>query len=175
MPTPEFVLHLRAKVGHDPLWLAGACAVVLRQNGHGPEVLLVRRSDDGRWTPVGGIVDPGEHPADTAEREVLEETGVRCVVEGLASVTVGPVATYPNGDLVQFLTHTFRCRALDGEPHPADDESDEVGWFALDALPALSPHFHGRIAAALAYDGTTQLPRDPESHVEGRPGRDPQG
>ncbi len=162
MPTPEFVLRLREKVGHDPLWLAGACAVVLRESDAGPEVLLVRRSDDGLWTPVGGIVDPGEHPADTAEREVLEETGVRCVVEGLAAVSVGPPGAYPNGDVVQFLTHTFRCRAVDGEAHPADDESDEVGWFALDALPEMSPHFLGRIAAATAYDGTTRLPRQPE-------------
>ena len=175
MPTPEFVLRLRAQVGHAPLWLAGACAVVLRETDGRPEVLLVRRSDDGRWTPVGGIVDPGEHPADTAEREVLEETGVRCVVEGLASVTVGPAGAYPNGDLVQFLTHTFRCRALDGEPHPADEESDAVGWFGLDALPGLAPHLHERIVAALAYDGTTKLPRAPESHAEGRTGRGPQG
>lgn len=163
MPTPEFVLRLREKVGHDPLWLAGACAVVLRETDTGQEVLLVRRSDDGRWTPVGGIVDPGEHPADTAEREVLEETGVRCVVEGLASVSVGPPGRYPNGDVVQFLTHTFRCRAVEGEPRPADDESDAVGWFGLEALPALAPHFHERIAAALAFDGTTRLPRDPET------------
>ncbi len=164
MPTPEFVLRLREKVGHDPLWLSGACAVVLRENDGAPEVLLVRRSDDGRWTPVGGIVDPGEHPADTAEREVLEETGVRCAVEGLASVTVGPASAYPNGDAVQYLTHTFRCRALGGEPHPADDESDAVGWFAVDALPEVAPHFRERIAAAVAFDGTTTLPRAPEAH-----------
>ncbi len=167
MPTPEFILRLREKVGHDPLWLAGACAVVLREAGAATEVLLVRRSDDGRWTPVGGIVDPGEHPADTAEREVLEEAGIRCVVEGLASVTVGPPGAYPNGDVVQFLTHTFRCRPVGGEAHPADEESDAVGWFALDALPAMSPHFHKRIAAAVAYDGTTRLVREPEDRGPG--------
>ncbi len=170
MPTPEFVLRLREKVGHDRLWLAGACAVVLREHDGDREVLLVRRSDDGRWTPIGGIVDPGEHPADTAEREVLEETGVHCVVEGLAAVSVGPPGAYPNGDVVQFLTHTFRCRALAGEAHAADEESVEVGWFALDALPELSPHFHERIAAATAYDGTTRLPREPETRSPGGDG-----
>jgi ADP-ribose pyrophosphatase YjhB (NUDIX family) len=170
MPTPEFILRLREKVGHDPLWLAGACAVVLRENVGTTEVLLVRRSDDGRWTPVGGIVEPGEHPADTAEREVLEESGVRCVVEGLASVTVGPPGAYPHGDVVQFLTHTFRGRRVGGEAHPADDESDEVGWFALDALPEMSPHLRERIAAATAYDGTTRLPREPERRGPGGEG-----
>ena len=39
-------------------------------------MLLVKRSDNGAWTPVTGIVDPGEEPAVAAAREALEETGV---------------------------------------------------------------------------------------------------
>ncbi|MGW2217585.1 NUDIX domain-containing protein, partial [Nonomuraea sp. NPDC001684] len=73
MPTPEFVLALREKIGTEPLWLSGVTAVVL----HEDQVLLVRRSDTGAWTPVTGIIDPGEQPADAALREVAEETGVR--------------------------------------------------------------------------------------------------
>lgn len=80
MPTPEFVQRLRRKIGTDLLWLAGATAVVF----DGQAVLLVKRADNGQWTPVTGIVDPGEHPAQTAAREVLEETGVDCVVEDLS-------------------------------------------------------------------------------------------
>ena len=56
MATPDFVLSLREKIGNDPLWLSGITAVVLR----GDEVLLVRRADNGAWTPVTGIIDPGE-------------------------------------------------------------------------------------------------------------------
>ena len=37
---------------------------------------MVKRSDNGEWTPVTGIVDPGEEPAVGAVREALEETGV---------------------------------------------------------------------------------------------------
>jgi 8-oxo-dGTP pyrophosphatase MutT (NUDIX family) len=58
MATPDFVLALREKIGHDELWLPGVTAVVLR----GSEVLLVRRADSGAWTPVTGIVDLGEEP-----------------------------------------------------------------------------------------------------------------
>lgn len=65
MATPDFVLSLREKIGTAPLWLAGVTAVVVR----GDETLLVRRADSGAWTPVTGIVDPGEHPADAAVRE----------------------------------------------------------------------------------------------------------
>ena len=160
MPTPEFVTRLREHVGRDPLWLCGVTAVVLREGRAGPEVLLVRRSDTGEWTAVGGIVDPGEHPAATAEREVLEETGVVCEVEGLAAVSVGPPTIYPNGDQVQFLTHTLRCRHLTGAARVGDDESVDVGWFPVDGLPEMRPFFVERIRHAVEFDGRTRLPRE---------------
>lgn len=59
MPTPEFVQYLRARIGTHPLWLSGATAVVFRDGEAGEEILLVRRADNGAWSPVCGIVDPG--------------------------------------------------------------------------------------------------------------------
>lgn len=139
MPTPDFVLGLRAKVGNDPLWLPGVCAVVLRPLAEPTEVLLVRRSDDGTWTPVKGIMDPGEEVPQAAARECLEETGVQIVVDRLVNVgVIGPV-TYDNGDVSTYLEHTVRASWLAGEPRVGDDESTAVGWFALDDLPAEIP------------------------------------
>lgn len=149
MPIPDFVVRLREKVGHDLLWLPGATAVVL----DGEHVLLVRRSDNGQWTPVTGIVDPGEHPSRTAAREVLEETGVSCTVEALASVNVTELVEYDNGDRAQYLDHTFRCRYVEGVAHAADDESSEVGWFHLDRLPVMAVGFVERIRTAVQHDG----------------------
>jgi 8-oxo-dGTP pyrophosphatase MutT (NUDIX family) len=40
----------------------------------GVEVLLVR-TRNGKWTLPGGRIDPGETPAEAAEREALEEAG----------------------------------------------------------------------------------------------------
>ena len=37
MPTPEFILKLREKIGHDPLWLVGVTACVLDARGWYPE------------------------------------------------------------------------------------------------------------------------------------------
>ena len=67
MPTPEFITSLRAKIGHEMLWLSGATAVIQRESDG--KILLVKRSDNGRWTPITGIVDPGENPALTVVRE----------------------------------------------------------------------------------------------------------
>jgi 8-oxo-dGTP pyrophosphatase MutT (NUDIX family) len=157
VPVPEFILRLRQKVGHELLWLPGATAVVL----DGDHVLLVRRSDNGAWTPVTGIVDPGEHPSRTATREVLEETGVSCAVEALVWVNVTAPTVHVNGDHAQYLDHTFRCRYLGGVAHAADDESSEVGWFHVDGLPAMAPVLEERIRTALGHTGPVRL--DPPS------------
>ncbi len=145
MATPDFVLVLREKIGHAPLWLSGVTAVVLR----GDDVLLVRRADTGAWTPVTGIIDPGEEPAVAAEREVLEEADVVARAEALVWVRVIPPVTYANGDRSQYLDIVFRCSYVSGDPFPADGENTEAAWFPLDGLPPMSDGMRARIAAAV--------------------------
>jgi 8-oxo-dGTP pyrophosphatase MutT (NUDIX family) len=127
------------------LWLSTATAVVLDADGR---VLLGRRSDNGRWAPPGGIIDPAEQPADAAVRETYEETGVVAVPERLAAVAVSAPVTYRNGDQVQYLDLVFRCRAAGGEARVNDSESLEVGWFPLDELPAMAEHTLGLLGQA---------------------------
>ncbi|MFT8636571.1 MAG: NUDIX domain-containing protein [Pseudoclavibacter sp.] len=132
MPTPDFVLRLRRRIGHDPLWLSGVTALIV-QDG---QVLLVRRADTGAWTPVTGIIEPGEQPSVTAIREAREETGVRIRVDRLVRVRTLPPVTYPNGDQCQYLDVCLACHPLGGqEPRIGDDENTDAGWFPLDALP----------------------------------------
>jgi 8-oxo-dGTP pyrophosphatase MutT (NUDIX family) len=146
MATPDFVLELRRHLGTRPLSFVGVTAVILR----GDEVLLGRRSDNGALTPITGIVDPGEEPADAASREALEEAGVRIRVDRLAWVHQIPRITYDNGDQADYLDVTFRCTWLEGEPYPADGEMTEVGWRRLDDLGDVSEEQRTRIAVALA-------------------------
>ncbi len=150
MPVPEFILRLRERVGHDLLWLPGASAVVLTDDDR---VLLVQRADNGRWAPVSGVVDPGEHPEDTVVREALEEAGVRCEVEALAWVNVTEPVHYPNGDVSQYLDLTYRCRWVSGEPYVADDESLDVRWYPLDALPPMVDRDLERVRRAVGLAG----------------------
>ncbi|WP_327068075.1 NUDIX domain-containing protein [Kitasatospora sp. NBC_01250] len=152
MAIPPFLAELRALVGTRPLWLTAVCTVVLDDQDR---VLLGRRSDTGAWALVGGIVDPGEQPADAAVRECYEETGVHAVPELLTSVTVSPLITYPNGDQTQYLEVTFRCRAVGGEARVNDEESLEVAWFAQDALPELDASNQERLKLALECTGRT--------------------
>jgi len=153
MAIPDFVLALRAKIGNDPLWLSGVTAVVLRDN----EVLLVRRADNGAWTPVTGIIDPGEQPAFAAAREVLEEADIVAVPEAVARILVTPPVVYGNGDITQYLDVVFVCRWVSGDPYPADGENTEAAWFPLDALPELSDDMASRIRSAVEFTGVTSF------------------
>ncbi|MFG3509796.1 NUDIX domain-containing protein [Streptomyces sp. NPDC047821] len=151
MATPDFIRAVRATAGHQLLLLPGVTAVVFDDDGR---VLLVRRADNGRWSLVGGIPEPGEQPAVSAVREVYEETAVECVVERVVLVETLPTVTYANGDQCQYMDTCFRCRAVGGEARVNDDESLEVGWYPLDALPPLREGELFRIKQALT-DGPT--------------------
>lgn len=156
MATPDFVLELRRHVGHAPLWMPGTTVVILRPapgqvaiNWERPiapeavEILCVRRSDNGAWTPVTGIVDPGEEPAIAAAREALEEADVRIEVRRLLSVeVVGPVTTY--------LDVAFAAEWVSGEPSPADGENSETAFFRGDQLPPMNDRFRRAVAKALS-------------------------
>jgi ADP-ribose pyrophosphatase YjhB (NUDIX family) len=155
MPTPDFVLALREKVGTHELWMTGVTAVVV----DGDRVLLVRRSDTGAWTPVTGIIDPGEEPAVAAEREVLEEADVVAVAERLAWVHALPPMTYPNGDRARYLDLAFRLRYVSGTPAPADGENTDAAWFPVDALPELSRDMRARVEIALTAGPQTRFER----------------
>ncbi|WP_405884869.1 NUDIX domain-containing protein [Streptomyces sp. NBC_01136] len=157
MATPDFIRTIRASAGHQLLWLPGVTAIVFDDEGR---VLLGRRTDTRKWSVIGGIPDPGEQPAACAVREVHEETNVRCVVERVVLVQALDPVTYENGDTCQYMDTTFRCRAVGGEARVNDDESLDVGWFAVDALPELNEFAILRIKQALSdaptwFDPTT--------------------
>jgi 8-oxo-dGTP diphosphatase len=128
----------------------GAAALVERDG----ELLLVRRAHDpwrGYWCAPAGFCDGGEHPADAAEREAFEETGVRVRVKALFGIWVSEYgdASQAEHDLISVAY--YLAEPLDADLTPFDSaEVDEVRWFTPSDLPTLvaPPGTFERVLAA---------------------------
>jgi ADP-ribose pyrophosphatase YjhB (NUDIX family) len=121
-----------------------AAAVVVRR---GAQVCLVRRKFPpkvGEWTLPAGFMEYDEHPADTAARECLEETGLEVRIDGLFAVHQGVLPPdRPVVLVVYAATETGGVLA-------AGDDAAAVGFFDLDALPGpIAFAAHRRVLAAL--------------------------
>jgi 8-oxo-dGTP pyrophosphatase MutT (NUDIX family)/phosphohistidine phosphatase SixA len=134
--------------------IAAAGGVMWRPSdggGDGIEIAVVHRPRHDDWSLPKGHVDAGEHPLQTACREVLEETGL--------SVHAGR----------RGLTTTY---AVDGAPKRVDywvmryggggfvanDEVDELRWLPPADAAALCTYPHDRDVIADA--ARTDLPRE---------------
>lgn len=130
--------RLRAAVGHDLLLLPSVSVLPVDAAGR---VLLVRHAghDDG-WAVLGGAVEPGESPAETAIREAREEIGTEIRLAGLIDVLGGPdyEVVYPNGDRTAYVTAVYEAEIVSGTPAVADGELSDVAWFSPAELTSLT-------------------------------------
>lgn len=154
MPIPEFIVELRKKIGHDFLWLSGVTGVVTRELDGQTHVLLIQREDNHEWTPITGVLDPMEEPADAVEREVWEEASVTARVVRLAAVKSGSLSHHANGDQAAYLDMTFECEWISGEGEPDMEETVDVQWCTLENLPSMNPTMELRVRQVLEGDGT---------------------
>jgi 8-oxo-dGTP pyrophosphatase MutT (NUDIX family) len=110
-----------------------AGGVVVRDVGHGPEVLLAsRRTRKGElvWGLPKGLVEEGEDPGQTALREVREETGFTGTIrEPLGDVSYWFVW---GGDRIRKTVHFFLMDDTGDPPGQRDAEMEEVRWFPMD-------------------------------------------
>ena len=107
------------------------------------KVLLVRRAYaqspwHGAWCAPGGFCEIGEHPVQTVEREVREETGLRVTVTGYLGVWIDEYADQtglPGAEVINVAY--YHAAATDDDRGPIDGaEVSEIRWFDWDHLPA---------------------------------------
>ncbi len=105
-------------------------------------VLLVRRAMEpyaGRWELPGGFVERGEHPADAARREIVEELGVPVQLTGL-------LGFYLDEYLDEISQVATFVGTINGEPVPDPSEITEARWFTAGEFPAPGELFPGHDA-----------------------------
>jgi len=101
------------------------------------EVLLVRERTDGLWTLPGGWCDLGQSPRECVEREVAEETGLRCTALRLLALLDKKKHPHPR-QIPHAYKAFFHCRIDGGGLLQETNETTGAGYFPLDALPDLS-------------------------------------
>lgn len=117
-------------------------AVVMQDN----KILLVKRSDDDLWAMPGGITDPGETLAETAVRELQEESGI----DGNAVQLMGIFDSrhWHSAKKIHFYHAVFLIEATNKTPHP-NAEVHAAKYFTENELPPLSPGHHLRVPFVL--------------------------
>jgi lipoyl(octanoyl) transferase len=112
--------------------------VVVRRDG---ELLVMRRAPErlGYWSLVSGGVEPQETPREAAERELIEETGLKAEVSELPvalsySLLDDPPAIRARyGPGIETVTvHPFVADAPAGWEPTLDAEHDVYRWCGLD-------------------------------------------
>ncbi len=124
------------------------------------EILLIRRSDNDNWALPGGAMDIGESLAQTAAREVKEETGIDCEITGLVGIYTDPkhVILYTsNGEARQEFSVVFTARVVTGFPVPTD-EAVESRWFAEGVLRGLRMDRSMTLRIRHYFEGKVQAP-----------------
>ncbi|MEV6133044.1 NUDIX hydrolase [Streptomyces violaceusniger] len=92
--------------------------------------LLIKRRDNGKWEPPGGVLEREETIPDALQREVLEETGIKIALPA----TLTGVYKNMTGLIVSMV---FRCQAIDGTP-TTGAETCALRWATRDEVTELA-------------------------------------
>ncbi|MEH7440857.1 NUDIX hydrolase [Bacillus sp. JJ1122] len=86
----------------ENVWL-GVAGLVVRNDGSWLVVKKRYGGLKGSWSLPAGFVDEGETADQAVVREVLEETGIECNVEGLLGVRTGVIRDSISDNMLIFL------------------------------------------------------------------------
>jgi 8-oxo-dGTP diphosphatase len=105
----------------------------------GNRILLIQRGGEpfkGTWAPPGGGVELGETVYDAGKREVFEETGIECKIEGIQEIDDQIYLDEDGKVEVHTVIIRLLARYVGGEATANSDAAD-AGWFSIDELDGL--------------------------------------
>jgi 8-oxo-dGTP pyrophosphatase MutT (NUDIX family) len=134
----DYIRRIRALVGSGELLQLPSVSVAVRDRQG--RVLVAQHSDGGKWLFPGGLIEPGETPADAAVREAWEETGLVVRLTRLVGVFGGSdhIVTYRNGDRASYVSSVFEG-TIEGGEMALDGEELRAARFVTEAEAASLP------------------------------------
>lgn len=121
------------------------------------KILMIRRTDNDKYSIPGGGLEVGETPSQAVVREVSEETGIDVTVTGLVGVFSNPdhVIAYDDGEVRQEFSICFTADPIGGEPRTSA-ESKAVEWVTMEDLETLDVHPSIRLRIDLGLEARTE-------------------
>jgi 8-oxo-dGTP diphosphatase len=118
---PATIRHLHSSGG-----------VIFRRSGESVEVALIATKKGSLWTLPKGLIDKGEIPADTAVREIIEETGlVGSVVASLGDRSYWFYLKDENVKCRKTVSY-FLLKNVGGDIEKYGWEVDDAKWYPID-------------------------------------------
>ena len=156
----DYIHELRKQIGPRKIILNCAGALIVRED----QILLQRRTDNGRWGLIGGLVEMNETYTQAALREIREETGLEVKLDSFLGIFHNHNMVWSNGDAAHVICAMFTASIVRGEPR-IDEESLELRFFGRNELPPLFAEDH--IAALDAYFRGVRYPLLQENMFRG--------
>ena len=139
----DYIHDLRPLIGSRKIILNCSGVLILRDH----QILFQRRSDNGNWGLIGGLVEMNETYAEAAIREAKEETGLDIRLQSFLGIYHNHDMVWSNGDQAHVISAFFTAEIMKGEPR-IDEESLELRFFPEDDIPLLVHEDHIEVMKA---------------------------
>ena len=147
----DYIHDLRQAIGPRKIILNCAGVLIIKDD----KILFQRRSDNGKWGLIGGLLEMNETYQEAAIREAREETGLEAQLESFLGIFHNHNMVWSNGDAAHVISAYFIASIISGQPR-IDEESFELRFFGMEELPELFAEDH--IAALEAYFDGVRFP-----------------
>ena len=155
----DYIHELRKEIGHRKIILNCAGALIIRDG----KILFQRRTDNGKWGLIGGLLEMNETYEATALREIREETGLEVRLDSFLGIFHNHNMVWSNGDAAHVISAMYTASIISGEPR-IDEESYELRFFGKEEIPELFAEDH--IAALGAYFRGVRYPLLQENRMD---------
>jgi 8-oxo-dGTP pyrophosphatase MutT (NUDIX family) len=153
----SYLQNLRTLIGKRKVIHPAARIIIENEEG---DILMIRRTDNGKWGLPAGSLEEDEDIEACIRREVREETGLELLhleVIGISSRPERESVQYPNGDQVQYFVVEFYSNSWEGQFYPGDEEVSDIRFGSIDDMDRLPDQEWATFESLIYYRATGQI------------------